>query len=102
MEVRTTEILKYNFFSNSLSWNVLVLKTEYFMFSDKVQMATHALQFMFLGDTGFKWPVAFYFTRECVAAELYIIFWDLVHHLMEYGFHVSFHTTCLYECLQRS
>ena len=101
MKVRTTEILKYNFFQILYHGNCICY-TEYFMFPDKVQMATHALQFMFLGDTGFKWPVAFYFTRECVAAELYIIFWDLVHHLMEYGFHVSFHITCLYECLQRS
>ena len=52
-------------------------------------MATHILQLIFLGDTGFRHPVAHFATRESVAAELYVIVWEAVAKLRDKGFSVS-------------
>ena len=55
----------------------------------KPKMATHVLQFMFLGDTGFRWPCGHFPTMEATAAELYTMFWDGVQALKLWGFTVS-------------
>jgi len=44
---------------------------------------------MFLGDTGFKFPVAHYPTSSATPAQLYTIVWELVDKLAQYGFKVS-------------
>ena len=61
-------------------------------FADDIKLATHVLQFFFLGDTGFRFPVAHFPCQECQAAEIYVLVWDIVKHLMRTGFTVSTHT----------
>ena len=41
-------------------------------------LATHVLQFMFLGYTGFKWPVAYFATTEAHASELMLLVWEVM------------------------
>ncbi|XP_070556918.1 uncharacterized protein [Ptychodera flava] len=53
-----------------------------------VQTATHVLQFVFIGDGGFRYPVAHFPTKECSPAILYRVFWDGVQMLLKAGFHV--------------
>ena len=56
---------------------------------ERPKLAGYALQFMFLGDTGFKFPVAHYPTSSATPAQLYTIVWELVDKLAQYGFKVS-------------
>ena len=58
-------------------------------------LATHILQFMFLGHTGFKWPVAYYATTEAHATELTEIVWDVIKAVKNYCFRVRQHTYLL-------
>ena len=51
-------------------------------------MASHVNQFIFLGDSGFRFPVAHYPVRETVASELMVMAWDLVQILEMNGFKV--------------
>lgn len=51
-------------------------------------LASHVLQFIFLGYTGFKWPVAYFPTTEAHAAELQILVWDVINKVQGYGFQV--------------
>ena len=53
-------------------------------------LATHVLQFMFLGYKGFKWPVCYYGTTEAVAAELKVLVWQVVNVVQSYGFKVTY------------
>lgn len=52
-------------------------------------LATHVLQFMFLGYTGFKWPVAYFATTEAHASELMLLVWEVINQIHSYGFKVS-------------
>ena len=54
------------------------------------KLATHVLQITFLGYCGFRFPVACYASNTANAPELYTIFWDTVHHLQLYDFHVQY------------
>lgn len=51
-------------------------------------LATHILQFVYLGHTGFKWPVAYYTTTEAQATELMVLVWRVINTLSTYGFEV--------------
>ena len=51
-------------------------------------LATHVLQFVFLGYTQFKWPVAYYTTTEAQASELMVLVWKVINTLSAYGFEV--------------
>lgn len=51
-------------------------------------MATHVFQIVFLGDSGFHFPVAYFGTTEAVAGEIYIIMWEAVRRLLKHGFKV--------------
>ena len=53
------------------------------------QIATHVLQLVFLGDFGFRFPVAYFATNEAVASELNIIMWRAIQELKRHGFTVS-------------
>ena len=59
----------------------------YFAGQEK-QLATHILQLLFIGDTGFRFPVVYYCTTEAVAAELYEMIWNCVNNLKMNDFHV--------------
>lgn len=53
------------------------------------ELATDVLQITFLGHTGFRFPVA-HFAGKCAKAhELFIILWNVISALGEYGFHID-------------
>ncbi|OWF43040.1 hypothetical protein KP79_PYT24941 [Mizuhopecten yessoensis] len=56
----------------------------------RVQLATHALQFVFHGLTGFRWPVVYYGSNTATAHQLYNCFWKCVDVLDENGFTVDY------------
>lgn len=70
---------------------------DYFVAGEKPKLASHVMQFYFLGDTGFRFPIAHYATNEAVASEIYIMFWDLVEALDEKGFNVSIYSCSNYD-----
>ena len=51
-----------------------------------VQIASHLLQFQFLSDGGFRFPLAHFPTLECPPSVLYIQFWEGVLQLRRAGF----------------
>ncbi|CAB4033094.1 Hypothetical predicted protein [Paramuricea clavata] len=65
--------------------NIQVLQTG----EDRSAVASHILQFMFVGSTGFKFPCCYFPTVEVDAATLYHTFWDVVFDLHEYGFDIN-------------
>jgi len=56
----------------------------------KVQTATHVLQFVYLGNTGFRFPIVHYPTCEVDPSTLYIKFWETVGWLEMAGFSVIY------------
>ena len=58
--------------------------------AEDINLATHALQFVFLGHNGFRFPVAHWPTLEIDPATLYIKFWTCVRWLLSGGFKVHF------------
>ena len=52
-------------------------------------LATHVLQFIFLGSSGFRWPVCYFATTEAHAAELVIMVWNVINVVQSYGFKVQ-------------
>jgi len=57
---------------------------------EKVQLASHVLQFVFLGHPGFRFPLAHWPTKEVDPATLYIHFWKSVYRLLQGGFSVHY------------
>lgn len=55
-----------------------------------VCLATHVLQFLFLGTTGFRFPFTYFSTTGASASELYLVFWKAVNYLAMFGFSVTF------------
>ena len=56
----------------------------------KAELASHVLQFVFLGNTGFRFPFAHWPTKEVDPSTLYIIFWKAVFWLLKAGFKVRY------------
>jgi hypothetical protein len=54
------------------------------------KLATHALQIIFIGYTGFRFPVCHFSTTGATASELHTILWSVVKKLHDWGFHVDF------------
>ncbi|KAK3738201.1 hypothetical protein QZH41_012782, partial [Actinostola sp. cb2023] len=52
------------------------------------QLATHVLQFIFVGDSGFRFPIAQFPSCGCTPSDLFFIFWDGVQMMFETGFQV--------------
>ena len=57
------------------------------------ELGTHALQFMFVGLSGFRFPIAHFITTNVQSYDLHNLFWRAVDKLQLYGFTVSF--TCM-------
>ena len=57
---------------------------------EKKKLANYVLQFVFLGYTGFRFPVAHFGTNSADASELNTNFWKGVKYLHEYGFKVKY------------
>ena len=49
-------------------------------------LASHVLQFIFLGDNGFRFPIAQFPSSGCIASSLFFIFWEGVRKMLETGF----------------
>ena len=54
------------------------------------EMVTHVLQFVFLGNTGFRFPFAHWPTKEADAATLHDLFWKAVFWLLKSNFIVTY------------
>jgi hypothetical protein len=52
------------------------------------QLASHVLQLVFLGDTGYRFAFAHFPTKEANASELYVVFWEAVLQLEKWDFKV--------------
>ncbi|XP_053400344.1 uncharacterized protein LOC123539045 [Mercenaria mercenaria] len=55
-----------------------------------LKMATHVLQILFLGNTGFRFPVGHFATLQACPAEMYLVFWEAVKMLGTFGFTVTY------------
>ena len=68
------------------------LKFAYFICigETKAELASHVLQFVFLGNTGFRFPFAHWPTKEVDPSTLYIIFWKAVFWLLKAAFKVRY------------
>jgi hypothetical protein len=56
-------------------------------------LGTHALQFVFLGINGFRFPFAHFISDNVQAPELYPLFWEAVDRLSQFGFKAVY--TCM-------
>ncbi|XP_028392672.1 uncharacterized protein LOC114517214 [Dendronephthya gigantea] len=61
--------------------------------SQAAQIATHILQFIFLSDGGFRFPVAHFPTAQCPPSTLYFKFWEGVLLMKQAGFTI-YHSIC--------
>lgn len=66
--------------------------TYYVVGSQAAQIATHILQFIFLSDGGFRFPVAHFPTAQCPPSTLYFKFWVGALLMKQGGF-----SCCFYE-----
>ena len=51
-----------------------------------LELATHVLQFVFLNDGGFRFPIAQWPSANCTPSDLYHLFWEGVLKMSEIGF----------------
>lgn len=58
-----------------------------------LNLATHVLQFVFLGFSGFRFPVSHFPTIQATASDLYILTWELINMLQVFGFTVRYIST---------
>ena len=65
---------------------VYVLWLSVFTGKTEPQLATHVLQFIFISDSGFRFPVAQFPSGECSPSDLYFNFWKGVRKMLEFGF----------------
>jgi hypothetical protein len=50
------------------------------------KLASHVLQFIFIGDNGFRFPLAQFASNGCTASDLCFMFWEGVRMMKETGF----------------
>lgn len=58
--------------------------------NNDIRLATHVLQFIFLGYDGFRFPFSYYPTIGANAPEIYITLWDAIAKLTSFEFHVDY------------
>ncbi|XP_045156281.2 uncharacterized protein LOC123522863 isoform X2 [Mercenaria mercenaria] len=56
----------------------------------EITLGNHVLQFIFLGNSGFRFPFAHFISTNIQAYELDTLFWEAVYLLKMYGFNVSY------------
>ena len=54
----------------------------------KAELATHILQFTFVGCEGFEFPVAYYTTAQVDPVTLFHMYWDIIYALQQITFYV--------------
>jgi hypothetical protein len=59
----------------------------------KQTLGTHVLQIVFLGLTGFRFPVAHFVTNQVQGPELFSLFWEAVNKIEKKNFKVLY--TCM-------
>ncbi|KAJ8321537.1 hypothetical protein KUTeg_000913 [Tegillarca granosa] len=59
----------------------------------EIKLATHALQFVFLGFTGFRFPFAHFSSQTASGHELYLLIWNAVNMLLNFGFKIQYIST---------
>ncbi|RUA06956.1 MAG: hypothetical protein DSY43_00890 [Gammaproteobacteria bacterium] len=50
------------------------------------EIATQVLQFIYLSDCGFRFPIAQYPSGSCTQSDLYFLFWEGVKKMWEFDF----------------
>nr|XP_058940579.1 uncharacterized protein LOC131768892 [Pocillopora verrucosa] len=55
---------------------------------DEPELATQVLQFIYVSDNGFRFPIAQYSSGVCAPSSLYFCFWEGVLKMLEIGFEV--------------
>jgi len=53
---------------------------------EETQLASHVLQFIFLSDCGFRFPIAQFPSHDCTPSDLFALFWQGVRMMQEFGF----------------
>lgn len=56
--------------------------------SSEPKLATHVLQFIFLSDSGFRFPIAQFPSGACTPTDLFFLFWEGVLKMRETGFNI--------------
>jgi len=51
-----------------------------------IELASHVLQFIYLSDGGFRFPIAQFPSHDLTPSDLYDIFWKGVLMMKEYNF----------------
>ena len=59
----------------------------------EITLATHVLQFIFLGFSGFRFPLFHFPTNTATASELVMLFWKIVNLMQTFGFTVRYIST---------
>ncbi|KAL9970357.1 hypothetical protein ACROYT_G022715 [Oculina patagonica] len=54
------------------------------------QLASHVLQFIYIGDSGMRFPIAQFPSGGCTSSDLFFIFWEGVRKMLETGFTVYY------------
>ena len=57
-----------------------------FLGNTEPSLATHVLQFIFISDCGFRFPIAQFPSGQCSPSDLYLQFWKGVEKMGETGF----------------
>ena len=60
--------------------------TDIILGSNNAEIASHLLQFVFISDCGFRFPVANFATPQCPPSVLYFHFWEGVLAMKRAGF----------------
>ena len=53
---------------------------------DNTVLASHVLQFVFLSDSGFRFPIAQFASNNCTPSGLFFCFWEGVKRMVQTGF----------------
>lgn len=61
--------------------------------TSEVKLATHVLQYVFLGFSGFRFPICHFPTIQASASDLYILTWEVKNMLQIFGFTVRYIST---------
>lgn len=59
-----------------------------FISAKPLKLATHCLQYLYVGVSGFKWPVCYYATDNVNGHSIYFTIWTIISKLQSYGFQV--------------
>ncbi|XP_078364270.1 uncharacterized protein LOC144648637 [Oculina patagonica] len=57
---------------------------------DNNTLASHVLQFVFLSDNGFRFPVAQFASNNCTPSSLFFCFWEGVKKMLQTGFTIYY------------